>query len=362
MLKRRALLATAIIAAAPFSVFCGSVAQEQPANAGDPPIDFVIRPSQDIDQSGRRHLELGQRRARAFAAGEADRPAARRPGRGRRRSARRSPARSPSRCRCASAESAARRTEDPFAQRGVDLGSFVIRPSIEIGVSATDNAGGSADKVAAVGLVVAPEINVRSEGERYEFEADASAESTSYERTEFDQRTAQARAKLRYDLTSRTSVFTEAAYSRFLEGFSDPDTPTAASERPAVDEPRRPRSASSSASAGSQRGSPASWSAPCMRTCRSPAAAPPRARNSTTRNSACGCAPATHRAPACRPFMEAAIGRRDFDHTLDDSGFARSSVWGELRGGLVIDRGDKLSGEVSLGFATRTSRTTGSKI
>jgi hypothetical protein len=35
---------------------------------------------------------------------------------------------------------------------------------------------------------------------------------------------------------------------------------------------------------------------------------------------------------------------------VDDSGFERSSFWGELRGGLVIDRGSKLSGEISAGY------------
>ena len=44
------------------------------------------------------------------------------------------------------------------------------------------------------------------------------------------------------------------------------------------------------------------------------------------------------------------LGRRAFDEAQDDSGYARSSVWGEMRGGLVIDRGEKLSGEVSLGY------------
>jgi hypothetical protein len=51
-----------------------------------------------------------------------------------------------------------------------------------------------------------------------------------------------------------------------------------------------------------------------------------------------------------RPFVEASVGRRNFDQAEDDSGFARSSVWGQLIGGLVIDRGEKLSGEASIGY------------
>ena len=56
------------------------------------------------------------------------------------------------------------------------------------------------------------------------------------------------------------------------------------------------------------------------------------------------------RAPVLRPFVEVAVGRREFDHSEDDSGFERSSTWGELRGGIVIDRGDKISGEASVGY------------
>ena len=55
---------------------------------------------------------------------------------------------------------------------------------------------------------------------------------------------------------------------------------------------------------------------------------------------------------AClRPFAEVAVGpARVRPVRSDDSGFERSSIWGELRGGIVIDRGDKLSGEASLGY------------
>ena len=87
---------------------------------------------------------------------------------------------------------------DPYAATGVNLGSFIIRPSIEIGGVATDNGGGTSNKVAAVGLVVAPEVTVTSEGERYTFDAHGRGEVIPYDREEFNEQTAEARAKLRY--------------------------------------------------------------------------------------------------------------------------------------------------------------------
>ena len=50
----------------------------------------------------------------------------------------------------------------------------------------------------AVGLVVAPEITVTSEGERHIFDAYGRGEVITYDREEFNEQTAEARAQLRY--------------------------------------------------------------------------------------------------------------------------------------------------------------------
>lgn len=344
MLKRRAL-ATAILVAAPFAVFCDSVAQEQPAD--DPPIDFVIRPSQDIEESDDDIWNwetepepslLDQPIGPPLAGPTEEDPIG-------------PPLAGPTPEPLPVRERKIRRqeNEDPFAQQGIALGAFVIRPSIEIGGSWTDNVGGSADKESAVGLVVAPEINVRSESERYEFEANASAETTYYEEETFDRQTAEARARLRYDLTSRTSIYTEAAYSRFLEGFSDPDTPTAAAERPAVDSVEASLGVEQRFGRLSTRVTGFVERATHEEV---PLAGGGVASRQELDNTEFGGRLRVGYATSAslRPFTEAAVGRREFDNHLDDSGFARSSVWGELRGGLVVDRGDKLSGEVSVGY------------
>ena len=346
MFKRRAL-ATAILVAAPFSVFCGSLAQEQPQ---DQPIDFVIRPGEAIDSTddnvwnwdnGEPEPSLLDTPIGAPLAGPTDADEIgpplvgpeleTQPVRGRR--IRRT------------------ETEDPFAQRGVRLGAFVIRPAIEIGGTWTDNIVGSPDKKSATGLVVAPEINVRSgsEAERYEFEANASGEATYYKDDTFNDQTIDANAKLRYDLTSRTSILTEAGYSRFLEGFSDPDTPNGSSERPAVD--------SFDGSLGvEQRFGRLSARATTFveRSAYSDAqlvgggTVSRKELNNTDFGLRLRAGYAT--SGTLRPFTEVGVGARAFDNKRDDNGYEHSSVWGELRGGLVIDRGEKLSGEVSLGY------------
>jgi hypothetical protein len=238
---------------------------------------------------------------------------------------------------------------DPYAATGVNLGSFVIRPSIEIGGIATDNGAGTSNKVGAVGLVVAPEVTVTSEGERYTFDAHGRGEVVAYDREEFNEQTAEARAKLRYSLTSATALEAEVGYARFLEGFSDPDTPDAAIERPGVDEFDAALGVEHKIGRLSMRATGFVDRAIHEEV---PLAGGGVADRSELDNTEFG---ARFRAgyatsAVLRPFAEVAAGRREFDRSEDDSGFERSSTWGELRGGIVIDRGDKISGEASVGY------------
>jgi hypothetical protein len=162
---------------------------------------------------------------------------------------------------------------DPFAPLGIKLGSFIIRPAIELGGTFTDNAGETPDKESAVGAVFAPEVSVVSEDERYRFEADARAEIISYDKEEFDENTAEARAKYRYDLSSLTSVDVDAGYQHFLESF-----PIRADRR----RRRRWQVSATLASAAldrSARGSPDSRTARYTTRCSLPGAEPRRSKS-----------------------------------------------------------------------------------
>lgn len=55
--------------------------------------------------------------------------------------------------------------------------------------------------------------------------------------------------------------------------------------------------------------------------------------------------------PALIPFIEASLGRAIYDETRDVSGYARSSHSYGGRGGLQVDFGEKLRGELGLGYA-----------
>lgn len=54
--------------------------------------------------------------------------------------------------------------------------------------------------------------------------------------------------------------------------------------------------------------------------------------------------------PAFTPFVEGEIGRRSYDLEQDASGYRRSADRHALKGGVEIDLGEKIDGEVSLGW------------
>ncbi len=58
--------------------------------------------------------------------------------------------------------------------------------------------------------------------------------------------------------------------------------------------------------------------------------------------------------PALIPFVEASVGKTVYDETRDSAGFARSGNSYGAKAGVEVDLGEKLKGEVGLGYETAT--------
>jgi hypothetical protein len=56
--------------------------------------------------------------------------------------------------------------------------------------------------------------------------------------------------------------------------------------------------------------------------------------------------------PALIPFIEASIGKTNYDERIDTSGYRRSGDSYGAKGGVQVDMGEKLKGEVAVGYAT----------
>lgn len=247
------------------------------------------------------------------------------------------------------ARRAAADEDDPFAPTGIALGTFIIRPAIEIGVDLTDNPAGTADKESAAGLIVAPEIEITRDGPRFDLEANAAAEAIFYGDEEIDDRDAEARLLARYELTSQTAIEAELGYSYELDRFTDPNTPDNAVERP----PAHEFDASLGATQRVGRffvGVDGEVERNVYEDVELQGGIIASRKELNNTDYGVRLRTGYEMSPTFTPFVEAAVGRRDFDQKVDDDGFERSSRWGELRGGLIIDRGEKLSGELSIGY------------
>ncbi len=58
--------------------------------------------------------------------------------------------------------------------------------------------------------------------------------------------------------------------------------------------------------------------------------------------------------PALQPFVEASLGTRVYDEEIDRNGNMRDSIIYGLRGGVEFNRGEKLSGEIAIGYRAET--------
>jgi hypothetical protein len=56
--------------------------------------------------------------------------------------------------------------------------------------------------------------------------------------------------------------------------------------------------------------------------------------------------------PALVPFIEASVGKTNYDDRIDSSGYQRSGDSYGAKGGVQVDMGEKLKGEVAVGYAT----------
>ncbi|HEX2256033.1 MAG TPA: outer membrane beta-barrel protein [Afifellaceae bacterium] len=239
--------------------------------------------------------------------------------------------------------------EDPFAAPGVALGSFVLRSTIDIGVTASDNIHLSRLKQSAVGWLVAPDIDLRSDWQRHEIAFELRGTALFYDDEGLNELDGEARLSGRYDITDGSAI--DAAIGAFsgTDDFTDPDLPQGAAERPAF----RGLTAELGASHTLGRiGLRLAGGAERIEYEDVPLVGGGTAGLDDRNNTEVGLRlRASYRASeALQPFVEAAVGRVDYDRTVDTAGFRRSGDWRELTGGLVFDLGPKLSGEVAAGY------------
>ncbi|PBB86727.1 MULTISPECIES: outer membrane beta-barrel protein [unclassified Mesorhizobium] len=240
--------------------------------------------------------------------------------------------------------------DDPFTATGIKVGSFVLRPTLEQGVTATSNANSSSGGSPAVLSETALRFSATSDWRENSAVIDGYGIFRNTLSGE-DINDAQGRieGQLNVDLDNELRAIARLGYEAVPESASSPDAIAGVTSQPlrqSVDgslgiekDVGKMRYALTGAVTHDFYGD-AKLSDGTMLS--------QKDRDSTLYS-------ATLRtgyqvSPAITPFGEVEVGRRIYDQRVDSNGFERSSTRFGARAGLELDMDEKLSGEFSVGW------------
>ncbi len=102
---------------------------------------------------------------------------------------------------------------DPLETKGVRVGGFTLRPSLEVDGVHSDNVNQTeTDRVSAFGLRVAPALRLRSNWVRHELSVAANGEFLTWDNGGGKDATLSAEARLRVDVRRTTQMIADATY------------------------------------------------------------------------------------------------------------------------------------------------------
>ncbi|TCS00749.1 outer membrane beta-barrel protein [Rhizobium sp. BK418] len=234
---------------------------------------------------------------------------------------------------------------------GIPLGSFVLRPSVTQTINSEITKDGGTKKSRGfletdMGATLTSDwsrhqLTVTSEGA---WQKNISGEGEEQPSFKID-------GDLRLDLTRDTVGHIIGGYNFYREDTDDPDAITNADQQSDVQE--FTGGASIEHDFGILRGTAA---VAVSRSIYSDA----KLSNGTTvsmsdRNQTTGTVRGRigyELSPALIPFIEASVGKTNYDERTDSAGYQRSGDSYGAKGGVQVDMGEKLRGEVAVGYAT----------
>lgn len=236
--------------------------------------------------------------------------------------------------------------DDPFAAEGIRAGSFLLFPALEQSIGASDNSSRSVDGEAGAFTDTVVSARLLSQWSRHEFELNGAA---SYRRNfegplpEEPRLDLDARLRLDIDRDWTATMRGALAFSRESAFSADPLTPVEL----------RPDVLAYSASADLERNvgrAGLRLTTQAVREEREAIDGTTLTDDFTTYSA--GLRAQYDMAPMLKPFVTASLGQRIFDDGADLLGRERDSLLPALRLGIGFDRGEKLSGEIAVGYAS----------
>lgn len=240
--------------------------------------------------------------------------------------------------------------ENPFAPVGMRLGTFLLKPSLETGLTWTSNANYSAARSPALLSETTLRLNAVSDWSRHSATVDAYGtfrKSVSGE--PIDEKKAGIDAKLRLDLADDYTALAALGYALGPESASSPVVIVGTVGRPLRQTLRG--SAGIEKDLGKFRFAlTASAERDVYGDAELSAGGTLSQKDRNTTLATVALRGGYEISPALTPFVEIAVGRRAYDEKVDSSGYERSTKRMAARAGVEVDLGEKLSGEIAAGW------------
>lgn len=240
--------------------------------------------------------------------------------------------------------------EEPFAAQGIRVGRFILRPTLEQGIKATSNADNSNGGKSAVISQTALQFLLASDWQRHAVNLDMRG---SWDRSLSGQNISEPHllmnADIRLDLTELDQLNFKFGYEQRRESASDPNSIANVEKRPFY------RKLNSSIGIERQQGLifggvTAQFDYHTYDKAYLDDGTVVSQRDRDNLQSSLRLRGGYELSASFKPFLEAEIGRRSFQNKYDRNGFQRSGNEWALRAGVIIDRGEKLNGEVAIGY------------
>lgn len=243
--------------------------------------------------------------------------------------------------------------EDPYGAPGLRMGSFILRPTLEQGLRGTTNADFTAGGRSALLSETALGLEATSNWSRHQASLKANG---TFDKSLTGQDVSQPQfgisGDLRLDLSDGMTATAGAAYDLQKQSANTPNSVTGTLSQPIVQ--------TIDANLGLERDSGllyAKLGGKFERQIYGDAqlSGGGTLSQSDRNNNYAGLTlrGGVNLSAALRPFVEAEAGRLIYDERLDTNGYRRSADRFALRGGLAVDMGEKLNGEISAGYVTQ---------
>ena len=247
-------------------------------------------------------------------------------------------------------------TEDPYEPLGLRVGSFIVKPAIELSGGYDSNPERSGAPRGNSVLVVAPELQIRSNWSRHELNAGLRGRYTTYPGFQsvpsLNQPFVDATIAARIDVTRRTRLELEGRFRLSTENPSSPDLQAGLA--------RLPITTTGGVTAGVTQqfnrleiGVSGSYDRSVYGDSALTSGAVVSNQDRNYHQTGVKLRSSYELVPGIKPFVEVGADRRIHDLPVDSAGFQRDSTGYEGRLGTTFELTRQLVGSVSAGYATR---------